>query len=193
MNSSPVFLQPNHRWFKIKLKDSTGKIVDFYFRGVTSNELRVAGTKEDLFASESYILSCCVLSNEDWETTAFVGTAKILLNEIYKISGLTDEDLPMKEAARWISDERGSAEAVAITMIPSLDLQTLQNCNQFDYAKYLLVGKLMFESLYNIPVEQAFVTKSQPQTPPIPNIRSEAPPMPGQVATSQELFTFKKG
>lgn len=148
-------LDPNFRWFKLKAIDNKLKECYYIFRGITTKELRIAGTKSDKFAAEEYILSCSVLGEYDWENM-LAGVTNTLLAEIYKISGLTEESLTFTIAADWISSETGALEAAAVSMISGLTLEQLDNCCPTNYAKYLLMGKYQFENMYKIPIEEAF-------------------------------------
>lgn len=149
-------LDSRYRWYKITLKDEKLNPCDYYFRGVTSRELRIAGSKETTFEAETYFLDQAVLPKKNWEIM-LGGVAMKLLQEIYRYSGLNEEEYTFQEAINWIQSENGAMEAAAIAMIPSCTPDVLENCDPFQYAKYLLMGKFQFESMYGIPVEQAFL------------------------------------
>lgn len=190
-------LDPRYRWYSIKLKDENLKECIYYFRGITSKELRVAGTKPTTFEAETYLLNQVVVPEKDW-LTMLGGVAMKLLKEIYKYSGLNEEQLTFDEAVNWIQSENGCMEAAAIAMIPSCTPDVLENCDPFQYAKFLIMGKFQFETMYGIPVEQAFLPADQrPQenngidTTPRPGV----PAMPGpgeRIMQTEAAFEWKK-
>lgn len=175
------------RRFKINLG---GQV--FIYRGLSQKELRVAATK-DAIAAESFVLNTCVEGNHNWDEM-LAGVPGRLLNEIYKISGLSEEGLPVKEAIEWINSDAGGAEAMALSMVNGLTLETLDNCCPFDYSKYLILGKYLFETLYGRPAEEVFLRNrgAPPENPtggkggpPIPT-ESEELPIGGEVHTDYQ-------
>lgn len=188
-------LDSKFRWYKIRLKDENLKPLDYYFRGVTTKELRVAGTKESTFEGEQYLLSKAVLPEKDWNTMP-AGVAAKLLQEIYKFSGLTEEGITFGEALNWMQSENGALEAAAVAMIPSCTPDLLENCDPFIYAKYLIMGKFQFETMYGIPVEQAFLPKDNPHAEGIdttPRPGPAANPGPGEVGHQiEDQFEWKR-
>ena len=162
MNVVPE-LDPKYRWYKICLKDEKYNPCVYYFRGATSKELRIAGTKETTFEAETFLLDKVVLPKKDWNTM-LGGVGMKLLQEIYKYSGLSEDQVTFQEAINWIQSENGAMEAAAVAMIPSCTPDVLETCDPFIYAKFLIMGKFQFESMYGIPVEQAFLpSDKQPQ------------------------------
>lgn len=158
-------LDPRYRWYKVSLpvvqeknkKHVVGK-KDFYFRGLTCREIRIAGYKPDKYQAEDYVLSTCVLDPpNNWDYQLAYTTLQ-LIKEIYKCSGIDDEAVTFTEAYGWISDEVGLLEAIAVAMIPSVTLELLENCDPFNYAKYLAIAKFQFETMYGIPIQDAFKT-----------------------------------
>lgn len=190
-------LDSRYRWYRIKLKDENLQYCDFYFRGATAKELRIAGSKETTFDAETYLLSSLVLPKKDW-ITMVGGTATKLLNEIYRFSGLTEEQITFTEAVNWIQSENGALEAAAISMIPSCTPDILENADPFQYAKFLMMGKFSFESMYGVPVEQAFLPPD-PNAPPsngidtTPNPGTAVAPGPGEKMMQVEnSFTWRR-
>lgn len=183
-------LDSRYRWYKLPLQNASQQTEVFYFRGITAGELRKAGTKRTKYEADNFILSSVVLPYKDWDLE-LAGTANRLLSEIYKYSGLTDESLTFTEAINWVQSEHGALEAAAVAMIPCCSLELLHNCDQFDYAKYLIMGKFQFETMYGIPVEQAFVQQDSPALQP--QAVTKATPGPGEIATEVEnSFTWSK-
>jgi hypothetical protein len=186
-------LSPNFRWYKVKLKDSNLKLVDFLFRGVTTKELRIAGLKPDKFSAENYILSRAVANPTDWEI-ALAGTSNKLLFEIYRVSGLDEEGLTFKEALDWLQSENGALEAAAVAMLPGVTLDLLENCDPFHYAKYLFMGKFQFENMSGIPVEQAFLGQPAEGQPNVSKVQADRAHLKsGERGFDIEQFSWKKG
>jgi hypothetical protein len=189
-------LDSKYRWYKIVLKDENFHPCEYYFRGLTSKELRVAGSKETTFEAETHILEQIVLPKKDW-LNMLGGVAMKLLQEIYRYSGLSEEQLTFSEAINWIQSENGSMEAAAIAMIPSCTPDILENCDPFHYAKFLVMGKFQFETMYGIPVEQAFLPADKQPAGGIdisPKPGPFVPPKPGEVGQQIEnQFTWTRG
>jgi hypothetical protein len=148
-----------YRWFRIKLSDGEGGKQWYYFRGLTSNELRIAGTRPDVHAAENFILSTVVLPKVDWDTFTKPGVPQRLIDEINNVSGLTDAGIPQEDAVAWITSEEGGMEALAVSMITGLSLKELRNADVFDYWRYLIIGKHMYENIYGRRAQETF----QPQ------------------------------
>lgn len=186
-------LDSRYRWYKIRLKDENLNPCDYYFRGVTSKELRLAGTKPSTFEAETFILQKVVLPQKNWETM-LGGVSMKLLSLIYRYSGLTEDQLTFKEAQDWIQSENGAMEALAVAMIPSCTPELLENADPFHYAKFLMMGKLQFESMYGIPVEQAFLPREPDnRIDPTPNPGTPVMPGPGEVGRQvEDSFTWKR-
>jgi len=147
-------LDRRYRWFKVNLLGPNRERKDYVFRGMTSGELTIAGSKEGEFEAESFILSQCVVNyNEDIE---WAGTSKTLYDLIMNISGLDEDCRTLREAQKWMHHEEGKYEAVAISMIPSCTPEIMRNCDPSDRAKYLLLGKFMFTSIYGKEVDELF-------------------------------------
>jgi hypothetical protein len=183
-------LDPRYRWYRVRLKDEFLQPCDYYFRGVTAKELRIAGSKETTFEAETYLLEQTVLPRKDWNSM-LGGVAMKLLQEIYRFSGLSEEQVTFQEAINWIQSENGAMEAAAVAMIPSCTPDVLENCDPFIYAKFLMMGKFQFESMYGIPVEQAFLpADKQPQVnngfDPTPRPGPAVMPGPGEVGQQIE-------
>jgi len=155
-------VDPRYRWFCITFRAKTGnKTASFVFRGFTGAESRRAGGQHTAFDSEVFLLKCCV-PNIDLDAVEY-NICSRLLKEIYHVSGWNEHGAPYKLAAEWIQDETGSLEAAAVCMIPGLTLQELDTCDPQDKAKYLIMGKWLFESLYQCKVEEAFSGKKEPK------------------------------
>lgn len=190
-------LDPRYRWYKITLKDENFKPCEYFFRGLTARELRISASKETTFDAETFILEAVVTPQKNW-LTMLGGVCTRLLEEISKYSGLTNEQLTFVEAINWIQSENGSMEAAAIAMIPSCTPDILENCDAFQYAKFLMMGKFQFESMYGIPVEQAFLPPDQrPQAnngiDTTPNPGAPAMPGPGEVGRQiEDQFVWKR-
>jgi len=154
-----------YKYYKIVLLDSKLRTPkDYVFRGLTAAELRRAGLKASTYEAENYILETCVQGEENWET-ALCGVVQKLLKEIYRISGVDAEGSIYNDAIEWIQSETGSLEAVAVALVPGLTLEHLHNCDPFYYCRYLTLGKFQFESLYAIPISEAFkLQENTPQT-----------------------------
>lgn len=190
-------LDPKYRWYSIELLDEKREKCKYVFRGVTARELRIAGTKETTFEAERFILNATVHPQKDWDSM-LAGVVSRLLSEIYNRSGLTDEGTTFVEAINWIQSENGAMEAAAVAMIPSCTPELLENCDPYTYAKYLVMGKFQFESMYGIPVEQAFLPQKDRPTANngidiTPNPGPPAMPGPGEVARQVEnSFVWKR-
>jgi len=188
-------LDPRYRWYKINLKDEKFQPCTYYFRGATSKELRIAGSKETTFEAETFILSKVVLPTKDW-LEMLGGVAMKLLQEIYKYSGLTEEQITFQEAVNWIQSENGAMEAAAVAMIPSCTPDVLENCDPFHYAKFLIMGKFQFESMYGVPVEQAFLPSEEKADSDIDFSPKPGPPVtpgPGEIGQQIENeFTWRR-
>jgi hypothetical protein len=162
-------LDPRYRWFGIVLPGQRLEPKVFVFRGLNRKEHRVACSRETQLEREDYILSCCVVGDHDWDSVV-VGTYRKILTMISKISGLDEEELPFKEAIAWLYDDLGAYEAAAVAMVSNLDIQTLETCDPSHHAKYLAIGKFLFESLYKRDVRDAF--KPQADTSPGPVLQT---------------------
>jgi hypothetical protein len=173
-------LDRKFRWFTVKLKGPDSKsLVPYTFRGLTQGELVAAGTKPDKDSAEDYILKTCVV---DWNAeNQLSGTTLFLLEKIKNISGLDDEGKPFNEAVDWMTSDDGKFEALAIALIPNCSPEVLRNCDPSDRAKYLLIGKVQYETMYGRPVGEAFgalapqqVATQQPMNNPIPGVGEKA-------------------
>jgi hypothetical protein len=197
MQTENFELDPRYRWYRINLKDENKGRCYYYFRGATAKELRVAGSKIDVFDSETYILDKVVYPKRDWNKM-LGGVAMRLLQEIYRFSGLNDEQLTFQEAINWIQSENGAMEAAAVAMVPSCTPDVLENCDPFVYAKFLMMGKFQFESMYGIPVEQAFLSSNKNPNSSngidtMPNPGPAATPGPGEIGRQVEnQFVWRK-
>lgn len=149
-------LDRSYRWFSITLSDGKKGKQAYYFRGLTANELRIAGTKPDIDSAEDFILETVVLPKIDWATFPKPGVPQRLIEEINHLSGLTEAGIPQSEAVEWVMSDQGGMEALAISMIPGLSLKELRNTDVFDYWRYLIVGKHMYESIYARPAQETF-------------------------------------
>lgn len=147
-------LDRKYRWYAITLLGKDFRPEKFVFRGLTSAELRIGGTKDTELEAENFFLYTVVLGERDWDQMP-AGTSRVLLEQIYHYSGVTS-DLIWEEGIAWLLSQEGSLEACTVSMIPGLDLEKLRSADPFDKAKYLLIGKYMFETLYKVPVSQAF-------------------------------------
>lgn len=169
-------LDPKYRWYKVVLSDLRLQPREYIFRGLTGHEERVMMDKPDVsdqifevggmptVASPRhlYALERCVVGDHDWSVVPF-GTYDVLWRAIYRVSGRTKDHSPVSEALKWLSEAHGILEAAAMAMIPGLTLTELNTCDPADRAKYLLVGKIMFEALYDTPVTEAFSGLTDPQ------------------------------
>lgn len=153
-------LDRKYRWFKTRVLGVDWTPTEYIFRGLTANEIRIASSKKPDVAAEDFILKTCVKNLENLEDMPG-GSCVVLLQHIYRISGLTDEVDPIREAIEWIQSDEGTAEGVAISMIAGLSLETLNNCDQYDRARYLIIGKFMFETIYGVDVKKASFSRSQ--------------------------------
>lgn len=147
-------LSRKYRWYKIELLDKDRKPSIFIFRGMTADEIRIAGTKKDGSSAEDYVLESCVLDVGP-VGEMLGGSSRTLLENIYKVSGLTEEASPIAEALEWIQSDEGTAEALAVSMIAGLTVEILRTCDPHDRAKYLILGKFMFESIYGVEAKDA--------------------------------------
>lgn len=148
-------MDPRYRWFQIVFHSKYGAPdLVFHFRGFTVAELRRAGGRPTAFEAEVFLLQQCV-AEFDLDSVEH-SVSERLLQEIYHVSGWNEHGAPYRAAHEWIQDETGSLEAAAICMIPGLTLQELDTCDPHDRAKYLIMGKWLFETLYPTTVEQAF-------------------------------------
>jgi len=192
------------RWYTIQLKDQNQSMTDFVFRGVTREELRASGTKPTTYDGELYILKQCVVNKIDWGAQLYY-TVQRILEEIYKYSGLTEEALTLKEAHAWLTSPTGLIEGVACTMISGCSLESLHNADPSYYAYYCLLGKMMFETTYGMPVDQAFgmegaeggdvpTTDGDQEFINVKHQRADQNPFPGhgEQGKQVEVFEWKK-
>lgn len=195
-------LDRKFRWYRIKLGPPKSKKY-YYFRGLTANELRIAGTKPSKFEAENYILDTCVQNIKRPVIEEFGGVASKLLMEIYRVSGLDETGETFQEAVSWMMSPEGRVEAIAVSMIPSLTLQELRNCDPHDYAKYLLLAKFQFENTTGMTVEEAFGVNANgiTETPESPvGFGQMIPPEPVNVSPTNPStrvveggFTWRRG
>lgn len=187
-------LDDRYHWFKVSLLDSdTYQPIDYVFRGLTAHEVRVANSKTSLYEKEDYVLRHAVANDVDWHN-ALAGMSSTLLELIYHTSGLDEQATTVKKAIEWVQTDTGMLEALALVTIPGLNLHTLRHCDPEDYAKYLVVGKEMFEILY-----QGRVQEPQPQDamqqgwgPGQERRHTQLPTKPGEVGVQQESFNWHK-
>lgn len=189
MEDLPI-LDSKFRWYKIRLKNELLQPEDFYFRGITRKELRIAGLRPSKFDADTYILETVVNNRKNW-LEMVSGTADRLLSMIYKYSGLDQEGDTFREAISWIQSESGAMEAAAVCMIPGCTLETLDTADPYNYAKYLALGKFSFESIYRVPVETAFLPKSEKEGV-AQHHKETARPNQGEVGYDVETFNWSR-
>lgn len=187
---------PKYRWWKVELLGPDWKLQPIYFRSLTAGE----GRQQQRLPPEKaevFILKHAVYGGESIDWDRFPGGAsRTLLQCIYGKSGMgEDEDGSVwDQALNWLKTDFGKLEAVAVTMIPGLTFEVLENCDSLHYAKYLFIGKHNFETMYNIPVSEAF--NFEPQTKPA-EVRRPAqtvPPRPGEVVwNTEEEYSWRAG
>lgn len=149
-------LDRQYRWYKINLRGANCKYRDYYFRGATAGEVKVAGAFETATEAEDFLLKNTVLHLEDPQAE-LAYTMERLYAEICKRSALlTEDNLPFQDALNFLKSDIGKIESAAVITVPSLDLCKLHNADPTHYSVYLLLGRYLFESLYGVPVEQAF-------------------------------------
>lgn len=188
-------LDDRYRWFRVFLLDSeTYQLTDYVFRGMTAHEIRTSNNKENLFERESYVLRRCVVNQVDWDT-ALAGMASTLLGLIYHYSGTDDAAITVKKAVEWVQTDAGMLEALALVTIPGLDMYKLKTCDPSDYAKYLIVGKEMFEILYQGRVQEPQSGGQLVDTwgPGRTSVSQNLPTKPGEIGTVSEGFAWSKG
>lgn len=181
-------LDKRYRWYKVELIDEWGKPQTYVFRGVTSGELRRSGAYASEVESETFILTQCVLPERDW-SSAPAGVSKILLEKIYRVSGLDGTSYPFEEALHWMQTEAGALEAAAVSMISGLTIESLESADPAARAKYLAMGKFMFETLYGVSVFEAF----KPEKPGKPTVTG-APKgvLPPGEYSEESSFTWQR-
>lgn len=185
-------LDPRYNWFSVKLVRPPKKTPQEYvFRGLTAKEIQVIAKLPTFFDAQKYALQTCVIYDGDWDKN-YGWVCQTLSDKIWEFSGLTEGAKPYREAVEWIQHDVGKMEANAIAMIPGLTLEILENADPRNYAKYLLIGKHQFESLYNIPLEQAYANGQQEGE--VAQVRHLSSPVEkGQVGTQVAEFSWKKG
>lgn len=156
-------LDKRYRWFKIQLPNSRRKLINYVFRGLTRDEIRVAGTKQGQNEADTYALSVCVQGRRNWDSELF-GVTKKLLDEIYRISGITEEALTFKEAVAWMETPEGLIEAGAVGFVAGCSLRELYTCDPADYAKYCMLGKFLFQSMTGKKIDELFGTPEEQDT-----------------------------
>ena len=156
-------LDRRYRWFKIQLLNSRRKLVPYIFRGLTREEIRIAGTKPGQNEADTYALSVCVKGRRNWDAELF-GVTKKLLDEIYRISGITEEALTFKEAVSWMETPEGLIEAGAVGFVAGCSLRELYTCDPSDYAKYVVLGKFLFQSMTGKKIDELFGTPEAQDT-----------------------------
>lgn len=182
-------LDKRYRWYKVELIDGWGKPQTYVFRGVTAGELRRAGAYASETESETFILNQCVLPEMDWSTGP-AGVSRIILQKIYRVSGLDGDESPFEEAVHWLQTDSGALEAAAVSMISGLTLEHLELADPAHRAKYLAVGKFMFETLYGVSVFDAFKPGDKKQAAGVPGA-PPPPPVPGNYE-EKSSFTWQR-
>lgn len=155
-------LDRRYRWFKITLWDENREDIDYIFRGLTANEMRLLDTKPDDDAKDLYVLTQVVTPLKDWDNFPYQCVPLRIISEIYMISGITEEAIPQRGAIDWISSPQGGMEAIAINFVAGLDFPTLRNADPSDYWKYLMSGKQMYETLFAGKAEEVFTPQGSP-------------------------------
>lgn len=158
-------LDRKYRWYRARLKGPDFELQDYVFRGLTADERRKLGELPDTADWERYILERCVLGDRDW-SRELVGTAKsVLLNiyrhsgmveEVYSLTGEIEDNRPLLEALKWIEHDEGKMEALAVAMVPGLTVDMIRHADEYDRLRYLIIGKFVYETLYGRPAEEAF-------------------------------------
>ncbi len=182
-------LDPRYRWYRLTLTILERKH-SWVFRGATVRDMRRCGHNRTEHESETFLLEQCVLPQQDWEQ-GLAGVSRILLEKIARATGLDGDEYPFQEATTWLGTESGALEAVAVSMISGLTFEHLDAADPAYRARYLAVGKFMFESLYNRSVFEVFL-------PPDPNKKSgegyglpqPRPPAPGPNQQEESSFTW---
>lgn len=181
-------LDKRYRWYKVELINEWGKPQTYVFRGVTAGELRRSGAFASETESETFLLNQCVLPESDW-SNGLAGVSRILLEKIYRVSGLDGTSYPFEEALHWLKTDSGALEAAAVSMISGLTLEHLESADPAARAKYLAMGKFMFETLYGVSVFEAFKSDKPAQTP-VPGVQQ--PGVPAGNYSEESSFTWKR-
>lgn len=175
-------LNPLYRWFTIPLLGPGRRTKLYTYRGLTRKEIRISSTKKNQTDSEDYILTCCV-PGEDI-STMLGGTSLRLLEEIYKASGLTKDEIPLLAAVDWLKDPYGRYEAAAVISLPNISLEHLDTCDPSYYYRYVLCGKIVFEKMFGMSPDKAFGEEEGSG-----EITTKSESFPG---TNNNTFTWKK-
>lgn len=185
-------LDRRYRWYRIVLMGPDRSPTPYVFRGVTRGELVASGSRQTAVEAEDYLLQCSCPTISDLGSE-WAGTCKALLQQIYRVSGLDDEGLPYKEAIAWLNDEEGKYEAVAVAMVPGCSPEILRTCDPSDRARFLLIGKFMYETIYGRPIEEAFTGSSGGGQGGVVGPEPMPTPDRGEVATwTQEGFQWQR-
>lgn len=180
-------LDPRYRWYRLTLT-ILNRQHSWVFRGATVRDMRRCGHNRTEHESETFLLEQCVLPQQDWEH-GLAGVSRILLEKIARATGLDGEEYPFQEAATWLGTESGALEAVAVSMISGLTFEHLDTADPAYRARYLAVGKFMFESLYNVSVFDVFLPADK-QKSTVPGAGLPQPRLPAQGPNMREESSF---
>ena len=150
-------LDRKFKWFKVSLKDTYNTRKDFIFRGATRRELKVYNDclQANNPDSADILLNSCI-QNCDNSKDLLPGTFETLLNLVIKHTGGGEDDVPFNKAKSWLESETGSFEAAAVMALPGLTFDILYDSDPIDYYRYLLIGKQLFERIFQINPSEAF-------------------------------------
>lgn len=136
-------------WFRVELKGFDDfKPQLFIYRGMSKRESVIYDEKykEDPYTAQTYLLEQCIGDQYDWDQCP-AGSAMTLVELILSKSVGYSETM-WEEANLYLSTPIGVREAMACAVLPSVDFKVLENCDSTYYAKYILFGVNLFQSIY---------------------------------------------
>lgn len=183
----------------------------FIIRPISYREHQVAiiKSKDDPFEGEKYILNLAVSPKVDWDNE-IAGVVDTLLSKILDISGidpipnrslqegevyLTSID---KEVIEFFKSDYGAMALAAISTIPGLTLEQLDNCDPLYRKKYLLAGSIVFNRMFQTTPEEVFSNLFNEEQGPLiaaPNtVYQQSNPTQGEVEGQQQevIFNYQK-
>lgn len=188
-----------YNWFRVKLKGFNNlALEEFVFRGLNKREAILFEEKKekDPYQAETYVLETAVQGDYPWDD-APGGTALCLVELVLQRSVGFSETM-WEKASKYFSSETGMMESMAVAVLPSVDFRTLSTCDTEDYAKYVLFGLQLFETIYpDSPL--LYQLRGGSSRPSNSNqfgsshTEMNYPGKPGEVGTETTSFSWSKG